>query len=87
MTFGGEPDLAHIATHARNVEYNPKRFSAAIVRLREPKATALVFSSGKMVVTGAKNEDDAHLAARKFTRMIQVCARLIDCLLVSRMRM
>ncbi len=29
--------------------YNPKRFSAAIIRLRDPKTTALIFASGKMV--------------------------------------
>lgn len=65
------PDLMKIATHARNVEYNPKRFSAAICRLREPKATALVFNSGKMVVTGARNEDDSQLAARRIARVVQ----------------
>ena len=43
------PDLKVIATHARNVEYNPKRFSAAVLRLRDPKATALVFNSGKVL--------------------------------------
>lgn len=38
---------------------------------REPKTTALVFASGKMVVTGAKSEADAKLAARKYARVIQ----------------
>lgn len=40
------------------------------MRIREPKTTALVFASGKVVVTGAKSEDDARLAARKFARII-----------------
>ncbi len=31
-----------------------KRFAAVILRIREPKTTALVFSSGKMVCAGAK---------------------------------
>lgn len=31
---------------ARNAEYNPKRFSAVIMRIRDPKTTALIFSSG-----------------------------------------
>ncbi|EEP82479.1 TATA-box binding protein [Uncinocarpus reesii 1704] len=48
-------DLKTIALHARNAEYNPKRFAAVIMRIREPKTTALIFASGKMVVTGAKN--------------------------------
>jgi transcription initiation factor TFIID TATA-box-binding protein len=65
------PDLAHIATHARNAEYNPNRFCAVILRMREPKATGLIFSSGKMVVTGAKNEDDALLATKKIAKIIQ----------------
>lgn len=56
---------------ARNAEYKPKRFPGLIIRIREPKATALVFHSGKMVITGAKSEEYAKLAARKFTRIIQ----------------
>ena len=33
------------ALHARNAEYNPKRFAAVIMRIREPKTTALIFKS------------------------------------------
>merc|ERR1712070_585079 len=57
--------------HARNAEYNPKRFAAVIMRIREPKTTALIFKSGKMVVTGAKSEEQARNAARKYARIIQ----------------
>jgi transcription initiation factor TFIID TATA-box-binding protein len=52
-------------------QYNPKRFAAVIMRIREPKTTALIFASGKMVVTGAKSEDDSKLASRKYARIIQ----------------
>ena len=48
----GKLDLKKIAMHARNAEYNPKRFAAVIMRIREPRTTALIFSSGKMVCTG-----------------------------------
>jgi len=64
-------DLKTIALHARNAEYNPKRFAAVIMRIREPKTTALIFASGKMVCTGAKSEDESKLAARKYARIIQ----------------
>ncbi|ODV91216.1 hypothetical protein CANCADRAFT_31928 [Tortispora caseinolytica NRRL Y-17796] len=64
-------DLKTIALHARNAEYNPKRFAAVIMRIREPKTTALIFASGKMVVTGAKSEDESKLASRKYARIIQ----------------
>lgn len=64
-------DLKTIALHARNAEYNPKRFAAVIMRIRDPKTTALIFASGKMVVTGAKSESDSKLASRKYARIIQ----------------
>ncbi|GFP95648.1 tata-box-binding protein 2 [Phtheirospermum japonicum] len=64
-------DLKSIALQARNAEYNPKRFAAVIMRIREPKTTALIFASGKMVCTGAKSEDQSRLAARKYARIIQ----------------
>ena len=48
----GKLDLKSIAMRARNAEYNPKRFAAVIMRIREPRTTALIFSSGKMVCTG-----------------------------------
>ncbi|KAJ3318366.1 putative tubulin polyglutamylase ttll1 [Boothiomyces sp. JEL0866] len=64
-------DLKTIALHARNAEYNPKRFAAVIMRIREPKTTALIFASGKMVVTGAKSEEQSKLAARKYARIVQ----------------
>ncbi|RWW29552.1 hypothetical protein GW17_00005921 [Ensete ventricosum] len=46
-------DLKAIALQARNAEYNPKRFAAVIMRIREPKTTALIFASGKMVSPSA----------------------------------
>ena len=39
--------------------------------MREPKTTALVFASGKMVVTGAKSVTDVKFAAKKFTKLMQ----------------
>ncbi|KAG8088352.1 hypothetical protein GUJ93_ZPchr0010g9108 [Zizania palustris] len=64
-------DLKQIALQARNAEYNPKRFAAVIMRIREPKTTALIFASGKMVCTGAKSEEHSKLASRKYARIIQ----------------
>ncbi|XP_020523724.1 TATA-box-binding protein 1 [Amborella trichopoda] len=64
-------DLKAIALRARNAEYNSKHFAACIMRIREPKTTALIFASGKMVCTGAKSEGDSKVAARKFTRILQ----------------
>lgn len=71
VNLGCKLDLKRIALHARNAEFNPKRFAAVIMRIREPRTTALIFSSGKMVCTGAKSEEDSRLAARKYARIIQ----------------
>ncbi|XP_022083046.1 TATA-box-binding protein 2-like [Acanthaster planci] len=71
VNLGCKLDLKKIALHARNAEYNPKRFAAVIMRIREPRTTALIFSSGKMVCTGAKSEDYSRLAARKYARVVQ----------------
>ncbi|XP_068947860.1 TATA box-binding protein-like 2 [Petaurus breviceps papuanus] len=74
-------DLKKIALQAKNAEYNPKRFAAVIMRIREPRTTALIFSSGKMVCTGAKSEELSRLAARKFARVVQKLgfpARFLD---------
>lgn len=76
-------DLKKIALHARNAEYNPKRFAAVIMRIREPRTTALIFSSGKMVCTGAKSEEDSRLAARKYARIIQKLGFTVSALIIK----
>jgi len=71
VNLGVQLDLKRIALKARNAEYNPRRFAAVIMRIRDPKTTALIFSSGKMVITGAKSEEAARTSCRKYTRIIQ----------------
>mmetsp|Transcript_200 Transcript_200/g.398 ORF Transcript_200/g.398 Transcript_200/m.398 type:complete len:200 (-) Transcript_200:736-1335(-) len=70
VNMGCRLDLKQIALKARNAEYNPKRFAAVIMRIRDPKTTALIFASGKMVCTGAKSEEASRLAARKYARIV-----------------
>ena len=71
--MGCKLDLRSIVRQARNAEYNPRRFAAVIMRIREPKTTALMFASGKMVCTGAKSEAMSQLAAKKYVRVVQKC--------------
>jgi len=66
-----ELDLRRITLQAKNAEYNPKRFAAVIMRIRNPKTTALIFSSGKIVCTGAKSEIDSRTAAMKYAKTIK----------------
>jgi transcription initiation factor TFIID TATA-box-binding protein len=69
--IGVRLDLKQIALRARNTEFNPRRFGAVIMRLREPKATALIFSSGKLCITGVKSTHNATLACKKFAYIIE----------------
>ena len=65
-------DLKEIGYHCRNAQYNPKRFAALIMRLREPtRTTALIFKNGKMVITGAKSEKQSEEAAKHYTKAIK----------------
>lgn len=51
-------DLNIIARKYTDCKYNPERFPGLIMRFAEPKFTALIFSTGKAVITGLCNEDD-----------------------------
>ena len=62
--------LREIALRAKNAEYNPKRFAAVIMRIKEPKTTALIFASGKMVCTGARSEEDSRRASRQYAKIL-----------------
>jgi len=63
-------NLREIALRARNAEYNPKRFAAVIMRIKQPKTTSLIFASGKMVCTGARSEEDSRIASRQYAKII-----------------
>ena len=64
-------DLRAIALRKPFIEYNPHKFAAATIRIREPRTTALAFASGNMVCTGAKTEIEARIAGRKYVRVLQ----------------
>jgi transcription initiation factor TFIID TATA-box-binding protein len=64
-------DLRSIALHKPFIEYNPQKFAAATIRIRNPRTTALAFASGNMVCTGAKTEIQSRLAGRKYVRILQ----------------
>lgn len=66
--------LRSLSDTMSNCEYNPRRFSALIVRMKHPKSTALVFASGKLVITGARSMEDLEQAVRMHVRAIRKAA-------------
>jgi len=51
--------LEKIVSNFDGVEYEPEQFPGLVFRIKEPKAAALIFSSGKIVCTGAKSPKSA----------------------------
>jgi len=47
--------VASILMTSSEVSYIPEQFPGLVVKIKDPKTSALVFSSGKMVITGAKS--------------------------------
>ncbi len=47
--------LVKLAEALPNTEYNPEQFPGLVMRIKEPKTSALIFSSGRIVCTGAKS--------------------------------
>ena len=54
-SLGQDVPLIKLAETLPNTEYNPEQFPGLVMRIRDPKTSALIFSSGKIVSTGAKS--------------------------------
>ena len=64
-------DLTKISRKYEDVEYNPERFPGLIMRIKEPKATFLIFTTGKMVITGLRRADEASAGVKKVIQNIK----------------
>jgi transcription initiation factor TFIID TATA-box-binding protein len=64
-------DLNQIARRLVEVEYNPERFPGLIMRMEKPRATILIFSTGKMVVTGLRQVVEAERVVDKVVKNIK----------------
>ena len=64
-------DLNLITKNFVDVEYHPDQFPGLVFRLKTPKTATLVFSSGKMVCTGAKSEKQSREAVQEVVRRLR----------------
>jgi transcription initiation factor TFIID TATA-box-binding protein len=69
--LGGEIDLESLVYKFGRVMYEPEQFPAAIHRMDEPKVVFLIFSNGKLVVTGAKKEEEVYEAVERLQHRIE----------------
>ena len=60
-------NLVKVANSLDGTVYNPKRFPGVVYKSQNPRASFLIFSSGKMNCVGASSMSDATMAIKKLT--------------------
>lgn len=70
-SLGQDIPLEKMAATLSNTEYNPEQFPGLVIRIKEPKTSALIFSSGKIVCTGARSMDKVHESIKKIIKSLE----------------
>ena len=70
-SLGHDIPLEKMAATLSNTEYNPEQFPGLVIRIKEPKTSALIFSSGKIVCTGARTMANVHESIRKIIKSLE----------------
>jgi len=63
--------LEKMAATLSNTEYNPEQFPGLVIRIKEPKTSALIFSSGKVVCTGARTIEKVQESIKKIIKSLE----------------
>ena len=63
--------LEKMATALSNTEYNPEQFPGLVIRIKDPKTSALIFSSGKIVCTGARSMKKVEECIKKIIKSLE----------------
>ena len=70
-SLGVEIPLEKIVSKFEDVEYEPEQFPGLVYRMEKPKAASLIFSSGKIVCTGARSINDVNTVFKKVVSLIR----------------
>ena len=71
INLGCNLNLKNIALRIKNAEFNSNKISTIILKSKDIKISATIFSSGKMICSGAKNEKESKLACKKFLKIVK----------------
>lgn len=76
--LGQEVNLRDVAMTLglENVEYEPEQFPGLVYRNEKPKVVLLIFSSGKLVCTGARNPQEVQTAVNMIIKDLKKCGML-----------
>ncbi len=64
-------NLNFLALELENTEYEPEQFPGLVYKLIEPNATFLLFSNGKLVCTGTKNNQQLEDSMKQLIKTIK----------------
>ena len=64
-------NLNYLALELENTEYEPEQFPGLVYKLIEPNATFLLFSNGKLVCTGTKNNQQLEDSMKQLIKTIK----------------
>ena len=70
-SLGKDVPLTKLAKTLPNTEYNPEQFPGLVIRIKEPKTSALIFSSGKIVCTGARNMQEVDESIKQIIKSLE----------------
>ena len=68
--LGCKLNLKLISKKYNFVEYNPRRFNSLILRTKEPKSMALLFSNGKILCTGTNSSENCKKSIIKYSQFL-----------------
>jgi len=74
--LGLELDLYTIAYKLHDVEYEPEQFPGAILKLKDPKTSLLLFKNGKIICAGGKNEKEVTDAIAITMKMLEKYSKI-----------
>src|SRR3989337_4369612 len=76
-TLNQKVDLNVVANSYPEAEYRPDLFPGLVFRLKRPKTATLIFSTGKMVCTGAKSGKESRRAIMKVVKELKKAGIII----------
>lgn len=70
ITIDQKIDLKEFTKRVKGLEYNPERFPGIVYRIKKPKVAMLIFSSGKIICTGARSREDINIAVKTLRKKL-----------------
>ncbi|WP_316507096.1 TATA-box-binding protein [Nitrosopumilus sp.] len=71
INLGGRVSIVQAARTLPRSIYEPEQFPAVIHRMLDPKTVTLIFSTGKLVCTGARHEEEIHRSVNQIHSLLE----------------